>query len=532
MTSPSRSDELQSLRRVCLRGALLLVPFLVLQFMELFVLPIDFFTFRVWEAALASPYRYPGPFYPNLHVRKAKEYGDHYRESDPSKVKGKPVEWFTDSHGWRNRPEIEKREHYDIVVLGDSNIVGSFLDQKDILTEVLGARGNKIAYSYSYGSDHVSRFFSDQGILRKSPKLLVVESKAGNWSTTQDYLANFRELPDGSLDIADRSRMIASESLPGRNLFVEQTWSRLTKQPLFHWLKASLATDYSVPVGKADKAVSGRSNSSPSGSGPAWHPHNWSVSAGSAAPIPDAPQPALKFRSTSANAYWHTERFVAAQRDGKIVIAFDARNSISPSRHRVWIFEDGSYRSVGEFLAASDWKTFEFPIATNPGSILEFQIDQPDSWQWLSLKDIRVIGGDPPYLASDAPTEVPMSTWTGNGVACAATEGNSEQCRQWPVGGGKGAVQTPTLPAPGEAGILIRFEARTDRLPPAFSAIYLFEGPNYRRVGQFAPSSQWREYSLLLQAAHDVPIKVQIDFPDQVDTLAIRNFRAQAVAKR
>jgi len=60
MTASSGSMELKCLRRIGFRSALLLLPFLVLQLLELFVFPIQFFTFRVWEEALSTPYRYPG----------------------------------------------------------------------------------------------------------------------------------------------------------------------------------------------------------------------------------------------------------------------------------------------------------------------------------------------------------------------------------------------------------------------------------------------------------------------------------------
>ena len=73
MTTFVKSQELKDVRRVCSRGMLLLFPFLILQLLELFVLPLDFFTFRVWEAALGTPFLYPGPFYPNIHIKKTRD---------------------------------------------------------------------------------------------------------------------------------------------------------------------------------------------------------------------------------------------------------------------------------------------------------------------------------------------------------------------------------------------------------------------------------------------------------------------------
>jgi hypothetical protein len=522
--------ELKCLRRIGFRSALLLLPFLVLQLLELFVFPIQFFTFRVWEEALSTPYRYPGAFYPNFHVKKAKEYGDRYRLGDPSQIEAKPVEWFTDSYGYRNRPEIEKQERYDAVVLGDSNIVGGFLDQKDTLTEVMGARSDKSVYSYSYGSDHISLFFNDPRLLQKSPSLLVVESKAGNWSTNKDYLNNFREMPDGSLDVVDRSAEFKSNFYaPTRNPSLEKIESRLTKQAMLNWLKASLASDFTVPVRNTSELFVGRLGLVPSTDGLTWRPFNWIVSGGAVKPLPEEPQPALTIRATGPNSYWHTERFVSSRPDGKIIVRFEAKNSLTPSRHRVWVFEDGSYRSVGEFVATSNWRTFEIPITAKPGSMLEFQLDQADDWQWLSVRDVQVIGAGQPASVTQSPVVIPMSTWMGEGAPCKGTNGDAQDCRQWPIAGKKGYVQTPVLPQPGEGGMLIRFEARADKSSPVFSSIYLFEGPQYRQVAQYAFGSEWREYALLLQPDRSAPIKVQVDFPELVDELAIRNFRATPV---
>jgi hypothetical protein len=532
MTVSSGSKELRDLYRLGLRGALLLLPFLLLLLLELFVLPIDFFTFRVWEAALTTTYRYPGMFYPNLHVKKDKEYGDRYRLGDPSQIEAKPVEWFTDSYGYRNRPEIEKQARYDVVVLGDSNIVGGFLDQKNTLTEVMGARSGKTVYSYSVGSDHISLFFSDPRFLDKKSDLLVVESKVGNWNTNNSYLNNFRERPDGSLDIVDRSPEFKSYYAPTRNLFLEKFKSQLNKQAMLNWFKASLASDFSVPVRNTSELFVGRLGFAPSTDRPTWRPFNWIVS-GRAQPLPGEPQPALTILPKGHNSYWHTERFVSTQPDGKIVVWFEAKNSLTPSRHRVWIFEDGSYRSVGEFVATSNWRTFEIPIATNPGSILEFQIDQPDAWQSFSVRNVQVIGGTQPFSETQAPVVIPMSAWTatGEGAACKSNNGGVQDCWEWPIVGKNGFVQTPVLPQPGGGGMLIRFEARTDKPATAFSSIYLFERTNYRVVAQYAFGSEWREYTLLLPPNRSVPVKVQVDLPGSVDTLAIRNFRATPVER-
>ncbi|TAN85166.1 MAG: hypothetical protein EPN14_01380 [Gallionella sp.] len=527
MTNPSGFHELKEMRRVAGKGALLL-PFLLLLLAELFVLPIDFFTFRVWEAALAEPYRYPGPFYPNLHVRKEREYGDRYRLDSRSRVEAKPVEWFTDAYGWRNRPEIEQQDKYDVVVLGDSNIVGSFLDQGDVLAEVMGARSKKVVYSYSYGSDHISLYFSDSRMEKKSGELLVLESKAGNWSDTNGYLYNFCAQPDGSLDIRDRStEFVNNYYAPSRNTEQEKIESRLTKQVMFHWLKASLATGFEMPARQASELFFGRAKPQSDNGEVFWRPFNWVASGGILKPLSEERQPALALRAASSS-FWKTEQFVSSQPDGKILVRFEAKNSVTPSRHRLWIHEDGSYRSVGEFVAGSAWQTFEIPITPNTGSILELQIDQTDAWQWLSIRDFRVVGGAPLPVKGGGTVAVPMAAWTSQGTPCAGADAD---CRQWDVAGKKGYVQTPVLPQPGEAGLLIRFEARSDRPATAFTPVYLFEGEKYRAVAQYAFGHEWQEFSLLLKPDRAVPAKIQVDYPEAAGSLAIRNFQAIPVER-
>jgi hypothetical protein len=167
---------------------------------------------------------------------------------------------------------------------------------------------------------------------------------------------------------------------------------------------------------------------------------------------------------------------------------------------------------------------------TNPGSILEFQLDQPDNWQSLSIRNFQVIGGGPLPFVKQAPVTIPMEEWTGPGGLCSQSVGEGQNCRQWLIGGMTGYIQTPTLPQPGEGGLLIRFEARTDRPAKTFTPVYLFEGDKYRVVTQYTFGSEWREYSLLLQPNRGVPLKLQVDYPDSVDTLSIRDLQVTPVA--
>jgi len=125
------------MKGLLLKFLVLAAPFVALLGIELFVLPIDFFTFRAWEALVTKYFRpADGIFYPNMHLIKT-EHADKLGFSDPNP---KRVEWFTDQYGSRQRPREREPERYDIVIVGDSNIAGSYFNQKDTIAEVLARK--------------------------------------------------------------------------------------------------------------------------------------------------------------------------------------------------------------------------------------------------------------------------------------------------------------------------------------------------------------------------------------------------------
>ena len=125
------------MRKFLAKSTLFLLPFVLAMGIELFILPIDFFTFRVWEALVIRKYHntLPGQFYPNMEVTKIEE-GDlahHTKFTYKRKVK-----WITDRYGYRK--QNTNRVKNEVVIIGDSNIAGSGLTQEDILSEVLERR--------------------------------------------------------------------------------------------------------------------------------------------------------------------------------------------------------------------------------------------------------------------------------------------------------------------------------------------------------------------------------------------------------
>jgi len=172
--------------------ALLAAPFAALMAIELFVLPVDFFTFRAWEAVTIQHVRSgEGIFYPGVHLVK-NEHADKlgFRDPDPRKV-----EWFTDQYGFRNRPRVTEPARYDIVVLGDSNIVGSSHDQKDTVAEVLERKCDCAVYSY--GGATKRQFFNDLRFKKNPPRVIVVEAIGREFYRRSLAEPNYGNLLDG-----------------------------------------------------------------------------------------------------------------------------------------------------------------------------------------------------------------------------------------------------------------------------------------------------------------------------------------------
>jgi alginate O-acetyltransferase complex protein AlgJ len=152
---------------------LFFLPFIMAIFIELFFLPIDYFTFRVWEALVVrrSLGILKGPFYPNMALFKTEEGGDLAAHSSCA-IKKKDVIWITDKYGYRKANSPSKR--YAIVITGDSNLAGAGLTQDDMLSEVLERKLHKGVYPLA--PESLKKVFS-HGLLKQSPPdIIILES--------------------------------------------------------------------------------------------------------------------------------------------------------------------------------------------------------------------------------------------------------------------------------------------------------------------------------------------------------------------
>ncbi|MFD1187548.1 alginate O-acetyltransferase AlgX-related protein [Pontibacter rugosus] len=164
MTTVKKDKEVKKLLRKLL---LLALPFILWPLIEVFLLPMDVFTFRIWETISVNTVRImPGPFYPNVHMKMVEE--GELAPRTPYAEK-RPVEWFTDAYGYRNRDTKN-----DVLLIGDSNITGAKLSQDETLAEVLEARLNRPVYSFAPAT--MNRFLATDRFEKDPPHLVIVSS--------------------------------------------------------------------------------------------------------------------------------------------------------------------------------------------------------------------------------------------------------------------------------------------------------------------------------------------------------------------
>jgi hypothetical protein len=170
-----------------LKLLLFLTPFvLVVLITQLFV-PMNGYYFRFWEAL--QPKRlfgyFSGPFYPSIKM-SMKERGDLAPHTDLSVVK--EVVWQTDKYGYRTSNTSDQHE---IIIIGDSNIVGTGVTQEDILSEVV-ERKMKVSV-YPYAPKTIEAFLQEKRFIKDKPKVVVfaeVERSLSELGSAENFVIN------------------------------------------------------------------------------------------------------------------------------------------------------------------------------------------------------------------------------------------------------------------------------------------------------------------------------------------------------
>ncbi|MBC5994274.1 alginate O-acetyltransferase AlgX-related protein [Pontibacter cellulosilyticus] len=155
------------MKRLIGKLGLLALPFILWPLVEVFFLPMNFFTFRIWETISVNTMRVmSGPFYPNMHM-KMEEEGELAPHT--AFAEKRVVEWYTDEYGYRNRDS-----KCDVLLIGDSNITGAKLSQEETLAEVLERQLGKDVYSFAPAT--MNRFLATDRFQETPPELVIVSS--------------------------------------------------------------------------------------------------------------------------------------------------------------------------------------------------------------------------------------------------------------------------------------------------------------------------------------------------------------------
>ncbi len=226
------------------KSTLFVLPFILALLIELFILPIDFFTFRVWEALLVRKYRtfFSGHFYPDMEISKIEE-GDlaaHTRFAVKKKVR-----WVTDRYGYRKRNTDVQR--HKIVIIGESNIAGICLSQEEILSEVLEDRLKMSVYPYAPVGG-INSFLKNERFTENSPDI-VIFARIERELLDLDSLKPIRggEWFSKLRQPFQENRMIQSFAIP---------LDRISKMAMLHYFRASLRRSISTPKPRGPNPIS------------------------------------------------------------------------------------------------------------------------------------------------------------------------------------------------------------------------------------------------------------------------------------
>ncbi|WP_144266307.1 alginate O-acetyltransferase AlgX-related protein [Pontibacter ummariensis] len=204
--------------------ALLALPFIVWPLVEVFLLPMNFFTFRIWETISVNTMRVmPGPFYPNVHMKMVEE--GELAPRTPYAQK-RLVEWYTDPYGYRNRDTKS-----EVLLIGDSNITGAKLSQEETLAEVLEEHLNMDVYSFAPAT--MNRFLATGRFQKTPPRMVIVSSIERRIPGLPAIGANGfnSELRDFTGSLIANSPVLTSMTV---------TLDRITKLGLYHRTMANL----------------------------------------------------------------------------------------------------------------------------------------------------------------------------------------------------------------------------------------------------------------------------------------------------
>jgi len=193
------------------------------------IVPTRVFTFRVWETISVKQRNFilRGPFYPNTKIFK-REYGELTPYT--ACAVAKHVTWETDRHGYRKRKS--DNTDYQIVIVGDSNTVGSGLTQEDTIAEVLEHKSGLNIYPLAPAN--INDFLAYDRFTIHPPKLVILQV------IERDLLKVSR--PRSTAISEARKKLNAQFKIPFQSLYepIAIFHDRLQKQASFNYFLSTL----------------------------------------------------------------------------------------------------------------------------------------------------------------------------------------------------------------------------------------------------------------------------------------------------
>ncbi|MDN3492427.1 hypothetical protein [Winogradskyella bathintestinalis] len=152
------------MNRFFIKCILFLLPIIGLLSCDIFS-PIDAFTHRPWEALLFGSNK-SMYYYPNQNLTK-QSVGDLCHHTEFAIKKNE--KWITDKLGYRNNTFIKSPE---VLIIGDSFIVGSSITQDSTITNVLANEFNRKVYNIAPANFEDFIDLLNSGVIEK-PKIVI-----------------------------------------------------------------------------------------------------------------------------------------------------------------------------------------------------------------------------------------------------------------------------------------------------------------------------------------------------------------------
>ncbi len=231
------------MKKFLIKLVLFVSPFIVLAAVELFVLPLDYFTFRAWEAlSIQGSSIHTGQFYPNIKLHKPDEVGWLMRHS-PYEVT-KDITWITDKYGFRKRNDCDNPR---VVIIGDSFAAGDALSHDEMLSEVLEDKLGVCVYPLAPGT--IKSYLNDPRFRKDPPEVLIL-------ARTEDTVDGLRSpKQDAYKVLMIKIRRALCEIAVIRQLDV--IWNRLWKANMLNYFRTRIRDH----MGLGYEAVRGRNTS-------------------------------------------------------------------------------------------------------------------------------------------------------------------------------------------------------------------------------------------------------------------------------